>query len=186
MHALSRLFIAAVLAALAPRTGFGEPAQPDPGLKSVVHVAFVVRDIEATTRHWAEMLGVKPPRIWSSKPGNEVGLTVHGKPSNARIKLAFIQAGAVQLEFIQPLDAEASAWREFLEKTGGGVHHLGFKVEDPANASARLAQQGMPEVQHGRYDSLDGDYIYHDSAGQLGVMVELLHSDPKPEKPAQK
>ena len=44
----------------------------DPGLKKVVQVAIVVRDIETTARLWAELLDVPLPRISTSRPGKEV------------------------------------------------------------------------------------------------------------------
>ena len=41
----------------------------DPGLKKVVQVAIVVRDIEASSKRWAELLGLPLPEIRTTRPG---------------------------------------------------------------------------------------------------------------------
>ena len=46
---------------------------------------------------------------------------------------------------------------------------------------AALEKLGYPVLHQGRYDSDDGTYVYMDSEKKLGLMVELLHSDPKKE-----
>jgi hypothetical protein len=37
----------------------------------------------------------------------------------------------------------------------------------------------MGVIHRGRYDGDNGDYVYVDTKDQLGVTVELLHSDAK-------
>ena len=50
---------------------------------------------------------------------------------------------------------------------------------DPDKTSAELEKAGYPVFHKGRYDSLDGTYIYHDTQDALGVVIELLNSDAK-------
>ena len=52
----------------------------DPGLKKVVQVAIVVRDIEASSKLWAELLGMPVPEISTTRPGHEVKEIYRGKP----------------------------------------------------------------------------------------------------------
>jgi catechol 2,3-dioxygenase-like lactoylglutathione lyase family enzyme len=148
----------------------------DQGMKKVVQVAIVVRDIEASSKRWAELLGMPVPPIRTTRPGHEVKVIYRGKPSDGQAKLTFFQLGQVVVELIQPV-GEGTSWKEFLDKKGEGVQHLGFQVTDPAKASQSLEKMGMPVIHSGRYDSDDGTYIYHDSLSALGVLVELLHSD---------
>jgi len=150
----------------------------DPGLKKVVQIAIVVRDIEAASRRWADFLGVDVPKITTTRPGREVQMTYRGKPSDGRVKLAFFNLGQVALELLQPV-GEGTSWKEVLDKKGEGVHHIGFQVVDLGNSERALEKDGMPVIHKGRYDSQDGTYVYFDSEKLLGVMIELLHSDKK-------
>jgi len=150
----------------------------DPGLKKVVQVAIVVRDIEASSKLWAELLGMPVPEISTTRPGHEVKEIYRGKPSEGQVKLTFFNLGQVVIELLQPI-SEGTSWKEFLDEKGEGVQHLGFQVEDPDKTSAELAKAGYPVFHQGRYDSDDGTYIYHETLDALGVVVELLHSDTK-------
>lgn len=148
----------------------------DPGLKTIVQVAIVVRDIEATSKRWGELLGMPVPEIRTTRPGQEVKVIYRGMPSDGQVKLTFFNLGQVVLELMEPVGDDTS-WKEFLDTYGEGVHHLGFQVMDPGKTSAALEEAGYPMVHKGRYDSDDGTYIYHDTMKALGVIVELLHSD---------
>ena len=154
------------------------PGYHDPGLKKVVQVAIVVKDIEASSRRWAELLGMPLPEIRTTRPGHEVKEIYRGKPSEGQVKLTFFDLGQVVLELLQPV-SEGTSWKEYLDKKGEGVQHLGFQVVDPERESAELEKAGYPVAHRGRYDSNDGDYIYQDTLDSLGVMIELLHSDVK-------
>ncbi len=173
------LSCAALVALILPARGHTQNVNyHDPGLKKVVQIAIVVRDIEASSKRWAELLGMPVPPIRTTRPGQEVKMLYRGKPSDGQAKLTFFNLGQVVLELIQPV-GEGSSWKEFLDKRGEGVQHLGFQVTDPEKASQALENVGMPDIHRGRYDTNDGTYIYHDSLNSLGVLIELLHSDPK-------
>jgi len=168
-------FALAILPVIAPAQS---PAYHDPGMKVVTQVAIVCRDIESTSKRWAAVLGVDPPRILTIKPGNEAKLVYRGHPSNGKAKLAFIQLGQVTLELIQPVGND-TAWKEFLDTHGEGVHHIAFQVADPDKTIKEFQDVGMPVQHQGRFDDDSGSYVYIDSAKALGVTLELLHSDAK-------
>lgn len=170
---LRTFLLSLVLATLA---GPQEPVYRDPGLKTIVQVAIVTKNIEATTQRWAQLLGVEPPRINITRPGREVKLVYRGRPSDGRAKLAFIRMGQVVLEFLEPVGGETS-WSEHLEKYGEGVQHLGFQVTDLDRTIQSLERLGIRELHRGRYDQDNGTYVYMDSKDLLGVTIELLHSD---------
>jgi len=150
----------------------------DPGMKKVVQIAIVVRDIEASSRKWAELLGMPVPEIRTTRPGHEVKEIYRGKPSEGQVKLTFFDLGQVVLELLEPV-SEDTSWKEFLDTKGEGVQHIGFNVVDHVKTSQELEKAGYPVFHQGRYDSDDGTYIYHDTQDALGVVVELLHSDPR-------
>jgi catechol 2,3-dioxygenase-like lactoylglutathione lyase family enzyme len=150
----------------------------DPGLEKIIQVAIVVRDIESASRKWAELLDMPVPEIRTTRPGHEVKVVYRGKPSDGQVKLTFFNLGQVVLELLEPI-SKGTSWWEFLETQGEGVQHIGFNVVDKDKASGELEKAGYPIIHQGRYDSDDGTYIYFDTQDALGVVVELLHSDPK-------
>ncbi len=151
----------------------------DPGLKKMVQVAIVVKDIEASSKRWAELLGMPMPEIRTTRPGNEVGVVYRGEPSNGQVKLSFfILEDDMVIELLEPI-TEGTAWKEYLDKHGEGVQHLGFRFVSREKAKEQFAKDGYPIIHEGRYDSDDGTYIYYDTEEALGVTVELLHSDSK-------
>lgn len=179
MRKLCGLLLAAALVVAYPAAGASAQAKyQDPGLKKVIQVAIVVRDIEASSKRWSEVLGLPVPPIQTTRPGHEVKVVYRGKPSEGQAKLTFFNLGQVVLELIEPV-GEGTSWKEFLDKRGEGVQHLGFQVVDPDKATQALEKAGMPVLHKGRYDSDDGTYIYLDSQDALGVVIELLHSDRK-------
>jgi len=148
----------------------------DPGLQKVVQVALVCKNIEASAKRWAEVLGMEVPKVTTTRPGREVKVIYHGKPSDGRAKLAFFKMGQVTLELIEPVGSDTS-WKYVLDKHGEGVHHLGFQVADMEKTVQTLQRLGMPEEHRGRYDKDNGAYVYFDTRKALGITIELLHSD---------
>ena len=177
MRALYGLFLAAIsMVMFSAVSASAQGKYQDPGMKKVIQVAIVVRDIEASSKRWSELLGMPVPPIQTTRPGHEVKMVYRGKPSEGQAKLTFFNLGQVVLELIEPV-GEGTSWKEYLDKKGEGVQHLGFQVVDPDRASQALEKAGMPVLHKGRYDSDDGTYIYLDSLDSLGVVIELLHSD---------
>jgi len=142
------------------------------GSNVICQVALVVRDIQKTAGAWADALGVPTPNIVVTDVQDKTHANYRGSPTQARAKLAFFNVGPqLSLEIIEPVGAP-SVWRDFLDAKGDGVHHVAFHVEGMAQAVAYLDGKGMGLVQRG--DFVGGQYAYMDSAGKLGVMLELL------------
>jgi catechol 2,3-dioxygenase-like lactoylglutathione lyase family enzyme len=173
------LILLAFLPAQAPAQS---PAYHDPGFKAVTQVAIVCRDIDATAKRWAAVLGVDPPQIRTTKPGHEVKVLFRGRPSDGQAKLAFIKLGQVTLELIQPLGGDTS-WQQFLDRNGEGVQHIAFQVADLDKTVDAFGSGGMTVLHRGRYDDDSGAYVYIDSSKTLGVTLELLHSESKKPTP---
>lgn len=144
----------------------------------VTQVALVVRDIEAVKLKWAALLGVAVPPTREPGEYSVTGTTYRGRPApEAGCLLAFFDISpTTQLEIIQP-NGETSAWQDFLDEHGEGVHHLAFHVTDTeARLDAVNAEFGWETVQRGKYGDGSGEYGYVDSAGDLKVMLETLES----------
>ena len=143
------------------------------GTNITTQVAIVVRDIEATSRAWAELLGVDVPPWMLTDPAEKSHTRYHGEATEGQAKLAFFDLGGVKLELIEPVDGP-STWREHLDTRGEGVHHVAFGVEGLDGIVAQLGEAGMPLAQTGQYTG--GRYAYVDASDKLKVVLELLES----------
>jgi len=114
------------------------------------HVSVVVRDIEKAVEFYQSLgIGPFPPLIGPSGPTPLTGKTVRGKPADYQIDLRHAEGGVGQLQFevIQPLEGETPV-KEFLEKRGEGIHHIGFFVDD-LEGDLRLPRVGKHQKSDG-------------------------------------
>ncbi len=146
-----------------------------PALNSqvITQIGFVVHDVEGTAAAYAAFFGVPMPEITMSEPEAVAKTEYLNGPTTARAKLAFIDAGSVQIELIEP-DQEPSTWREFLDIHGEGVHHIAFAIEGMEAAISTMEGRGMGLLQRGEFPG--GRYAYMDALPQLKVLVELLEN----------
>ena len=119
----------------------------------------------------AELLGVDPPEVKTANADGSDTVTLRGEPTRGRVKLAFFHMENLDLEFIEPTE-DPTTWKEFLDESGPGVHHIAFKAKDRMLETARkLEEFGYPLIQHG------DKYAYVESREDLGVILELLDID---------
>lgn len=142
-------------------------------LGPVVQVGIVVRDVEATVAAWTARFALPPAQIvdWPPDDARVVRrATYRGQPGDFRMRLAFVETGSVQLEFIQPLEG-GNIYSEFLDAHGEGIHHLLFEADDPEAVAARL---DAPILQSGGSTLRPGAiWAYLDTEAVLGAMIEL-------------
>jgi methylmalonyl-CoA/ethylmalonyl-CoA epimerase len=173
MRALMKyLSVVAALVALAasPKNGIAQDSGKL-GNNVVLHIAFVVRDIEKSARTYADLFGVDVPTASLTDPVEKTNIHFNGKPTTGRAKLAFLRLENITVELIEPVGGPSS-WQEFLQKKGEGVHHIAFRVKGMDEDIARLERKGGKMIQRG--DFTGGSYSYVDLTKQLGVIVELL------------
>jgi len=143
------------------------------------HVSVVVRDIEKAVEFYQSLgIGPFPPLIGPSGPTPLTGKTVRGKPADYQIDLRHAEGGVGQLQFevIQPLEGETPV-KEFLEKRGEGIHHIGFFVDDLEGETARMAEKGFKITQSGETPEVRWAYFDTDVVG--GVVIELMEMTSK-------
>ena len=141
---------------------------------TVVQIGIIVKDVEKTASHYAEVFGIPKPVIVPIAADSFAQTSYRGQPSAAKGKAAFFNLGPVQMELIEPVGAP-STWEEFLRTRGEGIHHIAFKTQDLSAAQKFLESNGMETIQHGGWDG--GQYAYIESTEQLGTILELLHFD---------
>ena len=139
--------------------------------KGFIQVCIVVADIEKAAKDWAELFNIPVPKIMDDPVREKPGLTYRGKQACYGIRMAVIRAGSFVVELIEP-DGNPSTFREFLDKHGNGVHHLGFEVGEQRDAIiAELEASGYDMRTVGYYPGSSWTIV--DSEDNLGVNLNI-------------
>ena len=94
-----------------------------------------------------------------------------------RVRTAFLPVGESHLELLEPTEA-GSVIARFLEKRGGGVHHVCVEVEDVEAALAELKERGVRLVDEVPRTGAGGcrvAFVHPKATG--GVLLELKQVD---------
>jgi methylmalonyl-CoA/ethylmalonyl-CoA epimerase len=144
-------------------------------LERLVQVGIVVPDLDKTTGLLNSLFGIGPFRsvVWPNRP--ESRYQYRGVEEHIRLSQAFVQLGQVEIELIQPLEGERNAYKEFLDQTGGGIHHVLFEVKDIDSVLAALAESGVSVLQSGTGIRPGTRWALLDTQEMLGFFVELRH-----------
>lgn len=97
--------------------------------KGFIQINIIVKDIEKAAELWAKLLGVEVPEISINHLEGGENYTYRGEPITCDLKVAAIPMEGWFLELHEPVGGESS-FKEFVDKHGYGVHHLGFEVGD--------------------------------------------------------
>jgi hypothetical protein len=135
----------------------------------ISQVALVVRNIEETLKHLNSLWHIGPVQLREMDVPDAV---VHGKRTRVKAKLAFFQAGPIEVELIEPGEGE-NIFREFLNRKGEGLHHVAIRVPDIKSEVARLEGGGIHVLQSGETPRVS--FAYMDAEG-VGAIVELLQA----------
>ena len=143
-------------------------------LKRLVQIGIVVADLDRTTKLLTSLFGFGPFRFveWPDRP--ESKYYYRGAEERIRIKQAFVQLGEVEVEIIQPLEGH-NDYQDFLDETGGGIHHLLFEVPDIDPVIQELAKSGVTVLQAGTGIRPGTRWALLDTQKLLGFLVELRH-----------
>ena len=117
-------------------------------MKKVDHIGIAVRDLNAVLPYYTDTLGLSLLKIEEVESQN--------------VRVAFIDAGNVKLELLEPMD-EQNAIFKFLEKKGEGIHHIAFGVVNIEQRMEELRENGVRLLSD------------KPSPGAGGAMVAFLH-----------
>jgi len=143
------------------------------GLK-INQVGMIVRDIEKTIKSLSALWDIGPFQK------REIDLPdgiVHGRQKRIRAKLAFVQAGPIELELIEPGEGE-NIYQEFLCAKGEGLHHFGIHVSDMEKEISRFKERGIDVLQSGNTPRVS--FAYMDTENIAGVIFEFLQLKQNP------
>jgi len=143
-------------------------------LKKVVQIGIVVADCGRTTELLGSLLGIGPFRFIEWPDRAESKYYYHGHEERVKFKQAFVQLGGVEIELIQPLEGK-SGYKDFLDETGGGIHHVLFETSDMDSVVTELAKSGIKVLQSGTGIRPGTRWALLDTRKLLGFYVELRH-----------
>jgi len=131
----------------------------------------VVPDLDAAIDEWVGK-GVGP--FLTMRKVALGDYSYEGRPSKPKLDVAFSQQGELQIELLQPVDDQPSAYRDFLAGGGSGAHHHGWFCDDYPAAIDAARAAGRSELQSGRWGALHFVY-YHPLDGEelIGELIEM-------------
>lgn len=105
---------------------------------AVDQLGFIVDDMSAASDHWNE-LGAGPFSVNAADAPRP--FIFRGEAVELALTTAIGYAGTTQIELIQQRCRQRSAYREFVDTAGAGLHHVA-RFTDSYDADLILAQQG--------------------------------------------
>ncbi len=97
------------------------------GVRGLAHIGIAVKSIDEWLSYYSDTLGLTLLRT-------EV-------VEEQKVRVAFLQVGSTRIELLEPTD-EDSPVAKFIEKRGGGVHHIAIEVDDIEEALERHRAAG--------------------------------------------
>ena len=136
------------------------------------HVSVVIRDMETAVKYY-ESLGIGPFEQ-TLGGASKVYREVHGKPAPDVKNIEMMaQMGPIRFALVQPIAGE-SVQKEFLQRRGEGIDHIGFRVDDLEEETAKLAKKGVPRMLRAVKGSGGAGYAYFDTRKVGNLVVELM------------
>jgi LAO/AO transport system kinase len=104
-----------------------------------------------------------------------LGLAVAHRETVAqeKVRVAMLPAGEASIELLEP-SAPDSPIAKFLEKRGGGLHHVALRVPDLAASVERLRASGARLLNEPRPGAGGRLYVFVHPASTGGVLLELI------------
>ncbi len=126
------------------------------------HLGIATKGIDDALKFWSDALGLED---------------VHTEiVEDQKVRVAMLPIGESRIELLEPT-SEDSPISKFLEKRGGGMHHIAVEVDDIEAALAKLKAQGMRLIDEspriGAEDCLVA-FVHPSSAN--GVLIELVQT----------
>ena len=128
-------------------------------MTKINHIAILVESVEAALPFWRDALGLELHQL------EEV-------PAE-KARVAFFPTGESEIELVEPTDPETGLGR-YLQKHGGGIHHICLEVPDIEAMIQRLVDHEVILINEAPRQRENGTmyaFIHPKSTG--GVLVEL-------------
>jgi len=131
-------------------------------LMKIDHLGIATKGIDDALKFWADALGLE---------------NVHTEVvEDQKVRVVMLPIGESRIELLEPT-SDDSPISKFLEKRGGGIHHVAVAVEDIEAALAGLKAKGMRLIDESPRIGAEGCLVafVHPSSAN-GVLLELVQS----------
>ncbi len=138
----------------------------------IIQVAWVVTDLDAMEELLTTSFGTG---AWTRMPAIHFGpesCTFRGEPAEFTADISLAYAGDLQLELIRPVTGE-NIYTEFLARSGPGLHHVCWEVDDMDRAVADAAEAGLSVLMRGSMADGMIEFAYLDGAAAGAPYIEL-------------
>ena len=127
------------------------------------HLGIATKGIEEALKFWGDALGLE---------------SVHTETvEDQKVRVAMLPIGDTRIELLEAT-SEDSPIAKFIEKRGGGIHHIAVEVEDIEASLAKLKAEGMRLIDEtprlGAENCLVA-FVHPSSAN--GVLLELVQKN---------
>lgn len=124
------------------------------------HLGIATKGIDEALKFWQDALGLE---------------SVHTEEvADQKVRVAMLPLGETRIELLEATSAD-SPIAKFVEKRGGGIHHIAVEVENIEASLAKLKSQGARLIDEQPRFGAEGCLIafVHPSAAN-GVLLELV------------
>ena len=127
------------------------------------HLGIATKGIEEALKFWEDALGLE---------------NVHTETvEDQKVRVAMLPLGESRIELLEPT-SEDSPISKFLEKRGGGIHHIAVEVEDIRAALAKLKRAGARLIDETPRIGAEGCLVaFVHPASANGVLLELVQEN---------
>lgn len=124
------------------------------------HLGIATKGIEEALKFWEDALGLE---------------NVHTEiVEDQKVRVAMLPLGESRIELLEPT-SEDSPISKFLEKRGGGIHHIAVEVDDIEAALAKLKAEGARLIdEKPRVGAENCLVAFVHPASTNGVLLELV------------
>jgi len=126
------------------------------------HLGIATKGIDEALKFWTDALGLE---------------NIHTEVvEDQKVRVAMLPIGESRIELLEPT-SDDSPISKFLEKRGGGIHHIAVRVENIESALKQLRDKGMRLIDETPRVGAEGclvAFVHPSSTG--GVLLELVQT----------
>lgn len=126
------------------------------------HLGIATKGIDEALKFWEDALGLE---------------NVHTEVvEDQKVRVAMLPIGESRVELLEPT-SDDSPISKFLEKRGGGIHHIAVEVDDIEASLAKLKENGMRLIDETPRIGAEGCLVaFVHPASTNGVLLELVQT----------
>jgi methylmalonyl-CoA/ethylmalonyl-CoA epimerase len=137
-------------------------------------IGCVVRDLQKAMKNYEQVIGIGPFTVLDFKPERSF-VKGRGDKVHFRIGVASMTP-EISIELLEVVEGEPYH-KDFLEKHGEGIQHLGFFTDDYDGILARAGQLNISALMSAETDVPGMGHVratYLDTTKEIGFLVEII------------